>query len=374
MGRVKAPGQIIRSLAALALIVTLSSCGGGGTATSGSRDTASPETKPVKLKLVSSYNTSTPIIGSAALRFRDQLETASGGNLKVRVYEPDELVGALEVLDAVSAGKVEAGYTGAGFWLGKITAAPLFSAVPFGPDTNEYLAWFYYGNGLKLYQEMYDQAGFNVKVLILTMLPPETSGWFAREINSIEDLKGLKMRFYGYGGDVMEKLGVSVSVLPGGEIFPSLEKRVIDATEYSMPAIDENLQFYKLVKYNYYPGWHQQATALELLINGDVWDGLSPAQQALIEMTCRDGVVESIAVGEGSQPAVIKRNLEEHGVTNEVWPPEILEVFRKTWETVAAEQSAKDPFFKKAWEDLQAFRKDYRVWGKLSRLPADMKE
>jgi len=214
---------------------------------------------------------------------------------------------------------------------------------------------------MDLYQEMYDTNGFDVKVLVCAMLPPETSGWFADEITSPEDLKDLKMRFFGLGGVIMGKLGVSVSVLPGGEIFPALEKGVIDATEYSLPSIDESQGFHKLVNYNYFPGWHQQATTHELIINKRVWENLSPTQQAQIETVCRSSIVHGIAYSESIQSAAVKRN-QERGVQIKTWPPEMIELYRKTWEEVAAEESAKDPFFKKVWEDLTSFREDYATW------------
>ncbi|MGK0186086.1 MAG: TRAP-type mannitol/chloroaromatic compound transport system substrate-binding protein [Verrucomicrobiales bacterium] len=351
------------SIAIVAMAGCLSSCGGksgGGASAESSRK--------VSLKLVSSYNKDLPIIGDSVVRFAGQAEKASGGSLQVRIFDPGELVPAMEVLDAVSAGKVEAGYAAAGFWMGKLPASPLFSAVPFGPELGEYLAWFYQGNGMQLYQEMYDDAGLNVKVFILTILPPETSGWFKKKIEIPADLQGLKMRFFGLGGDVMEKLGVSVEAMPGGEIFPALEKGVLDATEFSMPVIDANLQFHKLADYNYFPGWHQQTTALELLINGDTWKELSASQQAIIELACRDCVLQSIASGEASQSSVIKHNAAKLGVHNETWPPELLATFKGAWEEVVTEQCASDPFFKRVWDDLSAFRADYREWKKLGYL------
>ena len=214
---------------------------------------------------------------------------------------------------------------------------------------------------MKLYQEMYDRSGFDVKVFVCAMIPPETSGWFANEIRSVDDLKDLKMRFFGLGGVVMSKLGVSVSVLPVGEIFPALEKGVIDATEYSLPTVDESQGLHKLVKYNYFPGWHQQSTTHELIINNRVWERLSESQQAQIEAACKSSVLHSIAYCTAIQAAAMKRN-EERGVQIKQWSPDMLETFRKTWEEVAAEESAKDPFFKKVWEDLQAFRAEYATW------------
>jgi len=202
------------------------------------------------------------------------------------------------------------------------------------------------------------------------MLAPETSGWFAKEIKSVDDLKGLKMRFFGLGGQVVQKLGVSATVLPPAEIFPALEKGAIDATEFSMPSIDKNLGFYKIVKYNYYPGWHQQATFVELLINKDVWnDKMTPAQHALVELGIRASLMQSLAIAEGSQGPVIKENAETRDVKNMYWSDEMLAAFKNSWEEVRKEQAAKDPFFKKVWDDLAAFRADYAHWSRVGFLP-----
>ena len=325
--------------------------------------------QPVRIKMVSSYPMSTPIIGENVLHMIENVRVASEGTIAIKVFDPGKLVSALEVLDAVSAGKVEAGYSTAGFWMGKIPASPFFSSVPFGPDINELIAWLYGGNGMELYQEMYDHHGLNVKVLVCGMIPPETSGWFAHEINSPEDLRGIKMRFFGLGGRVMEKLGVAVNLLPQGEIFPALEKGVIDATEYSLPSSDESLGFYKVVKYNYYPGWHQQASAFEMLVNNDVWDGLSASQQTVLELACRETILFSIAKAEAIQTEVMTRNAQERGVHNLSWSPEMLELFREKWAEVITEQSESDPFFKKVYGDLAAFRERYAVWGSKAYLP-----
>jgi TRAP-type mannitol/chloroaromatic compound transport system substrate-binding protein len=241
--------------------------------------------------------------------------------------------------------------------------------VPFGPEAGEFLAWMWYGNGRKLYQKMYDDAGFNVHVIPCGIIAPETSGWFAKPIQSINDMKGLKMRFYGLGGKAMQKLGVSVSLLPGGEIFPALEKRAIDATEFSMPAIDARLGFYKVVKNNYFPGWHQQATLFELIINKKVWDGLSESQKMIIEMMCVAATADSFAYTEAIQGQVIKKNVEERGVKLHYWSDEMLNTFRTAWQEVATELSSQSPMFKEAWEDLSAFRKDYKFWQTYGFLP-----
>jgi TRAP-type mannitol/chloroaromatic compound transport system substrate-binding protein len=325
--------------------------------------------KPVLLKVPVTFSTVLPGLGDGILYISKNIAALSGNNVKMKVYEPKKLIAPFEILDAVSTGKINAGYSVSGYWAGKIPAAPLFSAVPFGPEAGEYLAWLYYGNGMKLYQEMYDQAGYNVKVLLAAIIAPETSGWFAKPIKSADDLKGLRMRFFGLGGEVMQKLGVSTSLLPAGEIFPALEKGAIDATEFSMPAIDQRLGFSKIVKYNYYPGWHQQATTCELLINKDVWNKLSDHQKMCLEVIAKASVADSFAHTEAIQGKVIRENASQRGVKNMYWSDDMLELYKKTWLDVAAELAAKDAFFKKVWDDYSAFHKDYQFWSSLGFLP-----
>jgi len=335
-----------------------------GCAQEGNNWTGSAERSEKKrnLRVVCFANVTTPIVGELPVNLGEKINTIGDGKLAVKLYNPDELVGAMEILDVVSEGKVDAGFGTAGFWAGNIPSSPIFSSIPFGPNTNEYMAWFYEGNGMNLYQEMYDSHGFNVKVLLAGMIPPETSGWFTKEINSFEDLKGLKMRFFGFGGEVMKQFGVAVRLLPPGEIYPALEKGVIDATEYAMPSIDEGLGFHKIAKYNYFPGWHQQATTFELIINKDVWNSLSESQQAILEEAGKANLVYGIAKGDGSQGPAMKR-MSERGVEQRIWPPGVLGAFKKTWEELAAQKGEEDPFFKKVWEDLQQFRAEYKEWG-----------
>jgi len=326
------------------------------------------ESKPVLLKLPVAFPTTLPGLGSTAQWLSDEVGDLSNGSIKIKVYEPKKLVAPFEILDAVSSGKVNAGFSIAGYWAGKMPAAPLFGAVPFGPEADEYISWFWHGNGMKLYQAMYDDNGYNVHVELCGINPPETSGWFAKEINSPADLKGLKMRFFGLGGKVMQKLGVSTSLLPGGEIYAALEKGAIDATEFSMPAIDKRLGFHKLVKYNYFPGWHQQATTQELLINKDTWNGMTGHQQAVIKNLCKASVANAIAYTESLQGAAIRENVEKNGVIIKKWSPEMLSTYEKTWAEVVDEQSA-DAGFKKVWDDLEAFRADYDFWQANAFLP-----
>lgn len=315
----------------------------------------------ILLKTPIAFKSDLIALGTTIKYVADRIGVASNGSIQMKIYEPNKLVPPLEILDAVSTGKVQAGYSVSGYWTGKLPAAPLFSSIPFGPELGEYLAWLKYGHGEKLYQKMYDQGGYNVKVLVCGVMAPETSGWFVKEVKSPADLKGLKIRFFGLGGDVYKKLGASPTLLPGGEIFPALEKGAIGATEYSMPVIDESLGFYKVAKFNYYPGWHQQSTAYELLINKDVWNKMSQSQQLLMEMACNDATTNSIAEGEYSQFAAMKK-MQEKGVKIVKWSPEMLATYQKAWNEVVEELANQDAYFKEVWEDLKQFRQDYTLW------------
>ncbi len=319
------------------------------------------QAKPILLKTPIAFGSHLPALGTPIKWVEEQLPLVSGGQIKMKVYEPGKLVAPLEILDAVSSGKVNSGYAIAGYWAGKMPAASIFSTVPFGPEAPEFMAWMYYGNGMKLYQEMYDEAGYNVHVEACAIISPETSGWFKKPINSLADLKGLNMRFYGLGGQVMQKLGVSVSLLPGGEIFGALEKGAIDATEFSQPAIDQKLGFYKIAKHNYFPGWHQQATLFELLINKKTWNKMDKSQQAQISTVCKASVTNSIAESEYIQFDAMNKNTNERGVTMHTWPKEMLSGFKSAWDEVVVEQKA-DPMFKKVYEDLAEFRANYSIW------------
>ena len=319
------------------------------------------------LKTPIAFGSHLPALGTPIKWVSEQLPIMSDNKLRMKIYEPGKLVAPPEILGAVSSGKVNSGYATAGYWQGKMPAAALFSAVPFGPEAGEYLAWMYYGNGLKLYQEMYDNGGYNVKVLPCAIISPETSGWFKKPINKPEDLKGLNMRFFGLGASVMEKMGVSTSQLPGGEIFGALEKGAIDASEFSQPAIDQRLGLHKIAKYNYFPGWHQQSTVFELLVNKDAWADMSPSNQAILENTCKASMTNSIAEGEAMQFDVMA-NAKKNGVEIRYWSDEMLAAFKSKWDEVVVEKN-QDAFFNKVYTDLTTFRDGYDLWEAHAFLP-----
>ncbi|MDG4719929.1 MULTISPECIES: TRAP transporter substrate-binding protein [Thalassospira] len=319
----------------------------------------------VRWKMGSTYPGSLTQLGTLGKRVDDKIDEVSGGNIQIKFYEPGALVPALEVFDAVSTGSIDAAFSTPGYWAGKVPALQLFGAVPFGPQAGEYLAWVKFGGGQEIFDKLYAEHG--IKSLFCGLIAPEASGWFSKEINSVEDLKGLKMRFFGLGAKVMEKLGVSTQLLAGGDIYPALELGTIDATEFSMPAIDLKLGFHQVAKYYYFPGWHQQSTLFDLMMNKEKWDGLDKTQQAQIEAVCNDNLAYGFAEGEAIQFAALKE-LKEKGVNIKKWSPEMLSAMRGAWEEVATELSAEDANFKMAYDSLQEFRANYKIWKDIGYL------
>ncbi|MCR9124932.1 MAG: TRAP transporter substrate-binding protein [Rhodobacteraceae bacterium] len=319
-------------------------------------------------EMTSAFGKNLPILGTAAVNFTEKVNSIST-EVEFEQFDPGELVPALEALDAVSNGSVDAAYTTSGYWQGKIPAASLFAAVPFGPEAGEFLGWMFYDDGAELFQRMYDENGYNVHVIPCGIIAPETSGWFKNEINSVDDLSGLNMRFFGLGAQVMQRLGVSTSLLAGGDIFPALERGAIDATEFSMPRIDSRLGFHNIAKFNYFPGWHQPATMFELLINKDRWEDLDEIAQNQIEIACMANITDNYAEGEATNYAAMVDNVENNGVTIKQWSPEMLATFEAAWNEVAGELAASDAFFKEVWEDLAEYRAGYKVWANNIYLP-----
>ncbi|MEZ5670177.1 MAG: TRAP transporter substrate-binding protein [Alphaproteobacteria bacterium] len=319
----------------------------------------------VRWDMGSTYSSTLTQLGTLGVHLVDKIRVASGGDIDITFYEPGALVPALETFDAVASGSIDAAWSTPGYWAGKDPTFAMFSAVPFGPASGEYLAWIYYGGGRELQDELYGSYG--LKSIPCGIIAPEASGWFKNEITSIDQLNGLKMRFFGLGARVMEKLGVSTQLLAGGEIYQALELGTIDATEFSQPAIDLNLGFFQVAKHYYFPGWHQQSTIFELLLNLDSWNGLTEQQQSILELACGDAMREGIAEGEAIQFAALQE-LQANGVTLHRWPQDILDQLNAAWEEVVAELVAENENFAKVWESYSTFRANYRVWKDLGYL------
>lgn len=335
----------------LALVSALLMLAGIGLAT----DTQAAQ----RWKLHSAYSQNMPVVGDTAHEIADAVATLGNGQLKIKAFEPGALVSGASYFDAVSKGAISAAFGNAGYSVGKNSAFAFFAAVPFGPRSGEYLAWMQYGGGKELAQELYGRA--NIKYMMCGIVPPESSGWFLKEIKTVEDLKGQKMRFLGLGARVMEKMGVSTQLLAGGDIYPALELGTLDATEFSMPVTDRALGFYQIAKHNYFPGWHQQSTIQELLINMDKWKALDATNQQLLETLCTAQTAKMIAEGEALQFKAMRENHKD-GVINHRWPQAILDAFESAWLEVVEEEIKENPDSKRVWESYSHFREDYAIW------------
>lgn len=322
----------------------------------------------VRWKIPVAFGTNLAALGDNIVYVADTLKAASGGAVEFTVFEPGKLVPAFSITDAVKDKKIEGGYTWLGYDQGKIPSSPLFSAVPFGMEPWEFTAWWYEGGGRQLAEQIYGEHG--VHPVLCGIIGPEAAGWFRHEIRSTADLRGLKIRFAGLGGRVMQKMGASVTVLPGGEIFPALEKGAIDATEFSLPNIDQALGFDKIVKNNYFPGWHQTFTSFHLVVNKDVWAGLSDSTRAIIDMACTAGVTRNLAKGEAIQGAVLA-TYPAKGVTARSLPENVLRELQKANDEVLTEEAAKDAHFRRVYEAQKKFVAEYRPWKSLGYLPRD---
>ena len=235
--------------------------------------------------LVTSWPAGLPGVGTGVQRLAERISKSSGGRLKIKVFAGGELVPALEVLDAVSRGAAQMGHDSAYYHRGKIPAAQYFTTVPFGQNAAEVDAWMYHGGGLQLWQELY--AGQNLMVFPGGNTGVQMAGWFNKEINSVADLAGLKMRIPGMGGEVMQRAGVTQVTVPGSEIFTSLQSGALDAAEWIGPYNDVSLGLHKAAKYYYYPGWHEPGPMLQCTINMDAWNSLPEDLQNIVANCCQ---------------------------------------------------------------------------------------
>lgn len=320
---------------------------------------------PSKLDVASTFNTNI-FIGEGAVRFAQELETASGGKIKLKVHNPGDLVPAFEVFNSVSSGAVPAGWDWIGYWAGTVPVTNLYGALPFGPTPEAFMSWMWAGEGVEILQSAYDP--YNVKVLPCFISPQETGGWYNKEIKSIKDFDGLRIRISGLGAKVLNKFGASTQLIPGGEIYLALERGRIDATEFSVPQVDQLMGFEDITKYYYFPGWHQSASWFSFLINKDVWNKYDDTTKAQFETACRATLQWSMAEAPAEQMRVI-RKLEQKGIEVKRFPDEVLVSLRKAWEEVRDEEMKKNPLFKKAYESLMEHSKLVDEWYELQAIP-----
>ncbi|WP_448548343.1 TRAP transporter substrate-binding protein [Thalassotalea fusca] len=350
-------------LASLFLVVAggLTAC--GDKSTSSDSATAAVQ-KKFQWKLVTSWPKNFPGLGMAPERFAEYVNEMSGGRLTIKVYGAGELVPGFEVFDAVSQGTVQMGHSGSYYWKGKIPSSPIFGAIPFGMTATELNAWLHFGGGLELWREMYKP--FGVIPMAGGNSGAQFAGWFKKEINTIDDLKGLKMRIPGLAGEVLQRAGAVPVTLTGGEIFSSLQSGAIDATEWVGPYNDLAFGFYQAAEYYYSSIWHEPGTGLEFLINEKAFKQLPLDLQKIVEVAARAVNESTLDDYNAKNNAALKTLMDKHNVKMRTLPTPVIKELKRITDEVIAEQVAADEGFAKVWKSYSEFLASIRDYHDLT--------
>ncbi len=315
-------------------------------------------------KMVTTWPPNFPGMGTGVTRMVDHIEKATAGRLKIHVYAANELVPAMQVFDTVSRGTVEMGHGAAYYWKGVTPAAQFFTAIPFGMTVLEMNGWLYAGGGLELYRELYDQ--YNLMPFPAGNTGVQMGGWFNREINSVEDLRGLVMRIPGFGGAVLERAGGTAITLPGGEIYTSLQTGVIDATEWVGPYNDLAMGLHEAARYYYYPGWQEPGPTLECIINKEAWATLPEDLQTIIELACATLNVQMMAEFSARNADQLVVLEEDSSIEIRAFPNDVLVELRKLTDALIAELIAEDPQAAKIYASFNTYRGKAKRWTAMS--------
>jgi len=313
----------------------------------------------VTWRMAGSWPKSLETLYGGMVEISKRVGEATGGKFNIKVFAGGEIVGPLQVLDAVQNGTVECGHTAAYYYFGKDPTFALSCAVPFGPNARQQNAWMYHGGGKELLREFYKT--YNVMQFAAGNTGAQMGGWFRKEIKTLADLKGLKYRISGYAGLALAKLGVVPQQIGGGDIYPALEKGTIDAAEWVGPYDDEKLGFYKVAKYYYYPGWWEGGPELDLLVNIKSWEALPKEYQAILESACAEANISMLAKYDTLNPPALKRLLA-NGVQLRPFSNEMMAACYKAASEVAEEISAKNANFKKVYDAMVKFRNEQVQW------------
>ncbi len=304
------------------------------------------------LRMQAVFPSSLSVLGGAGVRFADQVGKKTNGQIRVRYYEPGEIVGALETLEAVVDRRIDMAFTTAGYYTDDNPALTFFAAVPFGATGLTKYQWVRSGEGRRLFDQIHTRLG--VKALPCLLLTPEGGGWFREPIQQVSDFNNLKIRFFGFGARVVEKLGAQPVLLAGSEIVPALRAGVIDATEFSTPDLDQVMGFEQIVDHYYYPGWHQKDSIGVVYINPRVWRQLGAKRQATIEKVCHDNILHWHRESQRLDRVAL-RGFRDRGVRPKQFPAPVLAALQEQWNTIAAEDAVDNSDFRRVWRAYRKF-------------------
>ena len=360
-GLCKSREIVMRYLIYLSILIFTVSC---SDASNNSEVIKSTKEEKYNWRLVTSWPKNYPGLGMAPERIADLVEEMSDGQMKITVYGAEEQVPAFGVFDAVSSGSHQMGHSGGYFWKGKVPAAQFFTSVPFGLTADEINAWVNRGGGLELWREIYEP--FNIYPIPAGNTGTQMFGWFNKEINSLEDIKGLKMRIPGIGGEVLKEAGGIPVTLPGGELFTALQTGVIDATEWVGPYNDLTFGFHQAAKYYYYPGWHEPGPMLELLINIDAWNSLPNHLQVIIETATKAVNQDMLDEYLAKNNQALTELIEVHGVELRKLPDDVIEEFRKISNKILDDLAKEDEVISKVYDSYLKFKNDVSAYHEIS--------
>jgi TRAP-type mannitol/chloroaromatic compound transport system substrate-binding protein len=326
--------------------------------------TSAPTTKTFNWKMVTTWPPNLPIFQIGVENLAKEIEIMSGGRLKIQVYAGGELIPPLQTFDAVSQGTVEMGHGAAYYWAGKLPAAQFMTSVPFGMTAKGMNAWLYYGGGLELWRALYKP--FNLIPFPAGNSGVQMGGWFNKKIESVDDLKGLKMRIPGLGGKVLAKAGGTPILLAAGELYTALERGNIDATEWAGPFHDKRLGLYRAAQYYYYPGWHEPGSTLELIVNSEAWAELPEELQKIVEVATQAMNQKMYAEFEALNIKALQELKEKHNVEVLAFPPQVLQTLKRLTVETLDEKAAEDASFKQVYEAYKKFQADNAAWNTIS--------
>lgn len=320
--------------------------------------------KKYKWKMVTTWAPNFPVLGEGCKLMAQWINDMSGGRMEIEVYGGGELIPALEVFDAVSSGAVEMGSGSAYYWAGKIPAAQFFSSVPFGMNAQQMNAWVINAGGNELWDEVY--APFDLMSIPGGNTGVQAGGWYNKEINSIEDLQGLKMRIPGLGAKVLKKAGGTPMLVAGGELFTNLERGVIDATEWIGPYHDYKMGFHKVAQYYYYPGWHEPGTILEMMFNKSKFQKLPKDLQEILKTACYRLNLWMLSEFEAKNSIYLSKLVNEEKVDIRPFPKDVMEKLKSLSDEVIQELIESDPLSKRVYEHFDSFRQKIKGWSNIS--------
>ncbi|RKZ47355.1 MAG: ABC transporter substrate-binding protein [Gammaproteobacteria bacterium] len=347
----------------IGLCLLLTACSGSDSGqTAGTTTGTSQQT--FKWKMVTTWPANYPVFQEAAEKFAADIKIMSQGRLDIHVYAGGELVPPLQVFDAVSQGTVEMGHGSPYYWAGKVPEAQFFSSVPFGMTAKGMNAWIYHGGGLELWKEVY--APFNVIPMPMGNTGVQMGGWFNKKIDSLEDIKGLRMRIPGLGGKVFKRAGGNPVLLPGSEVYTALERGTIDATEWVAPFHDMRLGLNRAAKYYYFPGWHEPGTVFELMVNSQAWAELPDDLQLMVETTAAAVSEWIYAQMEFNNHVALQELRSKQNIEILEFPPEVLAELKRLTKVTLDDEASNDAKFKRVYDAYTAFSESYKDWSKTS--------